>query len=284
MNDSTLTDVQIAHVLAFDERTPEIEDIDFEYYQRPRFGPWNPYWRVFDLASRRLGDGFRRLLIVGCGNGRDALIYSRLGYEVHAFDISPRAIEIARRAAQRFGVLDRLSFTVQAAENLKFDSESFDLVVGVNVLHHMDIPKALGEVHRVLRPGGFAIFKEPLLTPWRTRIRNSRAVTWLIPAGFKSVPQGIRYADVPGEKNLDPTDLALIGNLFANLTIERWHVLTKLAVLTGHRPFLERCDWVLFRMLPFVRRLGDQAVLTFEKPADGRAVPALRGVAASTLA
>lgn len=269
-DEMNLTDVQRAHALAFDERTPDLPAVDFDRYQRPQFGPWNPYWHVFDHVSRQLSSTCRRLLVVGCGNGRDALIYAHLGFEVHAFDISPRAIEIGAAAARRYGLQERITFSVQPAEKLNYDSDFFNLVVGVNVLHHVDLERTLPELRRVLRPGGHAIFKEPLLTPMRERIRNTRLVTWLIPKGFKSIPHGKKYDLVEGEKNLDAQDFDLIRSDFVNLSIKRWHVLAKLSVLISRRPFLERCDWVLFRMLPFMRRLGDQAVLTFEKPAENR--------------
>ncbi|MBX3439330.1 MAG: hypothetical protein KF861_17710, partial [Planctomycetaceae bacterium] len=96
------------------------------------------------------------------------------------------------------------------------------------------------------------------------------AVTWLVPAGYKSLPKGLRYDDVIGERNLDNAAFELIREQFANLTIERWHVLTKLSVIIPQRPLLERWDWTLFKILPPVRRMGDQAVLTFEKPTTDR--------------
>ncbi|MBX3436977.1 MAG: class I SAM-dependent methyltransferase, partial [Planctomycetaceae bacterium] len=137
MNDATLTEQQLAHAQAFDVRTPDLDEIDFDRYHKPPFGPWNPYWRVFDLVAGRLSDSCRRLLIVGCGNGRDALIYARLGYEVHGFDISPGAIAIAQKAAERHGLQDSARFSVQPAEATSYDADYFDLVLGVNVLHHM---------------------------------------------------------------------------------------------------------------------------------------------------
>lgn len=268
MSESTLTAVQQAHVRAFNERTPDLADVDFERYDRKPFGPWNPYWHVFHLVSQRLSETCRRLLVVGCGNGRDALIYARLGYEVHGFDIAPRAIEIANKIAEKHGYADKVTFSVQSAEDLNYESDSFDLAVGVNVLHHVDVERTLTELLRVLRPGGGAIFKEPLLTPWRDKLRNSRAVTWLIPKGVKSKPKGLHYDLVPGERNLGADDFERIRSKFGNLSIQRWHVLAKLSVLIARRPFLERCDWLLFQLLPFVGRLGDQAVLTFEKPVE----------------
>lgn len=262
-----LSAVQKAHAEAFDERTPTLETLDFERYEGKPYGPWNPYWHVYDCVKAELRNPSRRLLVVGCGNGRDALIYAKMGFAVCGFDVSPKAIEIGADAAERFGMQERVKFSVQPAENLNYESESFDLAVGVNVLHHVDIERSLAELLRVLKPGGRAIFKEPLVTPRRDSIRNRPPVSWIIPKGVKSVPKGVYYDLVPGEKNLDAADLEMIKREVTNFSVKHWHVLAKLSALVGRRPTLEKIDWALFKILPFVRTLGDQAVLTFERPA-----------------
>ncbi len=48
------------------------------------------------------------------------------------------------------------------AEKLEYDDDSFDIVFGFAILHHLELKHALSELHRVLKPGGYAIFAEPL--------------------------------------------------------------------------------------------------------------------------
>ena len=48
------------------------------------------------------------------------------------------------------------------AHNLKFESNSFDLVIGRAILHHLDADTALKSIHKVLKSNGRAIFIEPL--------------------------------------------------------------------------------------------------------------------------
>src|SRR3546814_16824046 len=48
------------------------------------------------------------------------------------------------------------------AEAMTFPDDSFDLVFGSGIIHHLDIDRAFGEIARVLRPGGRAVFIEPL--------------------------------------------------------------------------------------------------------------------------
>jgi len=61
---------------------------------------------------------------------------------------------------------DEVSFQEGNAESLDFAPASFDSVVGSSVLHHLDIERALSEIHRVLVPGGRIAFSEPnMLNP-----------------------------------------------------------------------------------------------------------------------
>lgn len=261
-----LDEYQLAHAEAFDQRNKPLKSVDFEYFADSRYGPWNPYWTVYQEVKSALRDQPTRLLVVGSGNGRDAILYAHLGFDVHGFDISPKSVAASQVAAQTAGLGDKAHFSVQPAEKLNFESNTFDVVVGVNVLHHIDRQRALPELSRVLKPGGRAIFKEPLVTPFRDKIRNWRIVTWILPRGVKSRKQGVYYDLIPGERNIDAADIALIRSLFVHYKCRRWHVLAKLSNLIDRRPLLERIDWMMFRLLPFMRRFGDQAVLTFEKP------------------
>jgi SAM-dependent methyltransferase len=49
-----------------------------------------------------------------------------------------------------------------AGERLMYDDNTFDVAVGFAILHHLDIPLALSQLRRVLKPGGRAYFAEPL--------------------------------------------------------------------------------------------------------------------------
>lgn len=53
-------------------------------------------------------------------------------------------------------------FHLMDANELKFSDESFDVVFGGAILHHLDVEKILYHMHRVLKPEGFIVFLEPL--------------------------------------------------------------------------------------------------------------------------
>ena len=103
----------------------------------------------------------KRLLDVGCGPGRLAHQLVEMGADVTGLDPDPEIVA----AAARFATDAR--FVEGSAENLPFDTESFDGVVFLNSLHHVPQPgmaAALREAGRVLRRGGHLVVVEPLLT------------------------------------------------------------------------------------------------------------------------
>lgn len=87
--------------------------------------------------------------------------------KVVGLDPSHGMITLARHLCGKIAE-DRLRFIVGGVYHLPFPSSSFDMVVSVGVLHHLqDLPKALGEIERVLRPGGEAWLYEVIMdTEW----------------------------------------------------------------------------------------------------------------------
>jgi SAM-dependent methyltransferase len=105
--------------------------------------------------SRPFGDA----LEIGSGTGYFALNLAQQGLveRVIATDISPGMLATLSETAGRLGLPLRTQVT--DAETLPFENESFDLVFGHAVLHHLpDLDAALGEFRRVLRPGGTIAF------------------------------------------------------------------------------------------------------------------------------
>ncbi len=120
--------------------------LDHETWIRPAFQ------ELGDLAGRDVLD-------YGCGHGIAAVVLARSGARVTAFDLSAGYLEEARRRAQANGVLIR--FVQADGERLPFADGTFDRIWGNAVLHHLNVTVAGREIHRVLRPGGVAVFCEP---------------------------------------------------------------------------------------------------------------------------
>lgn len=100
-----------------------------------------------------------RILEIGCGDGEFTRRLRGLGGDIIATDLTPAVIERARRKVD-YG---RLEYRVENCERLSFKSESFTIVCGISILHHVDIKKTLKEAFRVLKPGGRIFFTEPNL-------------------------------------------------------------------------------------------------------------------------
>jgi SAM-dependent methyltransferase len=99
------------------------------------------------------------VLEYGCGQGSAAL-WLATDRQVAAIDISPVAVEQMGQRARELGLT--VDVRVADAEHLPFADDSFDAVVGSGILHHLELQAAWPEITRVLRPGGRAIFSEPL--------------------------------------------------------------------------------------------------------------------------
>jgi SAM-dependent methyltransferase len=111
------------------------------------------------LLGRELDDGYDRSLEIGAGTGYFSLNLLQAGVvgEATCTDISPGMVNTLRTNAERLGLTVRAARA--DAEALPFADQSFDLVLGHAVLHHLpNLRRAFAEFHRVLRPGGRIVF------------------------------------------------------------------------------------------------------------------------------
>jgi len=111
------------------------------------------------LLGRELDEGYDRSLEIGAGTGYFSLNLLQAGVVSHATctDISPGMVSTLSANAQRLGL--NVKAARADAESLPFADESFDLLLGHAVLHHLpNLRRAFAEFHRVLRPGGRIVF------------------------------------------------------------------------------------------------------------------------------
>jgi SAM-dependent methyltransferase len=109
-----------------------------------------------------------RLLDIGCGRGQFLKTAQEHGYEAYGIDVSGRAVGYAR---EHFGV----RCDVRSLEEVSASTERFDLVTLWHVLEHFVRPlEALGQVRRILRPGGLCVIEVPNLRSLKFMLSGKR--------------------------------------------------------------------------------------------------------------
>jgi 2-polyprenyl-3-methyl-5-hydroxy-6-metoxy-1,4-benzoquinol methylase len=240
------------------------QDVNFEPVTGTERRQWNSYWHFISLVQDQFKSTDQRLLDFGCGTGFYSAIFARVGYDVHGFDISPNNIAISNETAERYCLKEKCNFTVGVAEKLNYADNFFDVVTGVNILHHVDIRSSLAECMRVLRPGGIAVFHEPVRATGFDAIRES----WI---GTKIVSKEASFDRhiTPDERKLSDEDFAIIRSFDQKATFERFLLTSRLdrfiASNSGKPSVLEQFDFKLFKLFPFVRRFGGECIITLRK-------------------
>jgi 2-polyprenyl-3-methyl-5-hydroxy-6-metoxy-1,4-benzoquinol methylase len=226
-----------------------INPVMFGKYAEPRHR-WD--WR--QLAAMLMGDiQHKELLDFGCGMGEEAVYFAKLGARVTAIDISEVGIQLTRRRARHNGVGDRVDARVMRADPTQLSAASFDLIHGLGILHHLpDLAQALGEVKRLLKPGGTALFLEPLgNSPVLESIKE-----WLLERLDKD-------AVTDHEENLRLAELRRHADMFSSMEIYPYHLLYRVKRFfpRSARDVLRRIDHRVLSMFPRLDYYAGAAVL-----------------------
>lgn len=100
----------------------------------------------------------KKVLDVGCGTGIFSYFLASKGKDVIGIDMLPEHITIANRMYK----LPNLQFKVMDAANLNFPDNSFDCVLFLETIEHVDNPvEILKDIYRVLKPGGCLVVSTP---------------------------------------------------------------------------------------------------------------------------
>ena len=156
----------------------------------------------------------RQGLDVGCGEGHNTRLFAARGARMYGVDIAPSFVRAARQVDP-----ESIPYTVGSAQQLPFGAERFDFATALMSL--MDLPRpdvALGEIHRVLRPGGFLQFSitHPCFSPPHRRLlrtpqhepyavelgryfehADGRVERWLFSAAPPELRASLRHFEVP---------------------------------------------------------------------------------------
>lgn len=208
-------------------------------------------------ALGRLGNLNEKIVVdYGCGNGEHTVKLAQRGAKVLAFDIS-RSLAVATQARLQSTPLEAPTFACQTmvAEQLGYASQSIDGILAVSILHHLDLPTALGEVRRVLKPDGRAVFVEPLA-------HNPFA------KAYRRLTPNRRSED---ERPLDYRSLSVFNQYFSHVTHREFYIFSLLsagfAFLKSRLLFntslriLSAPDRALLSTFPWTRRLAWLSVI-----------------------
>ncbi len=93
----------------------------------------------------------------GCGTGSTAIAHAPYVKHIEAIDISSMMIEIAQRRADTANV-DNVKFSCTTIEEFSATDESFDVVLGLSILHLLENKEEIiARVLRLLKPGGIFV-------------------------------------------------------------------------------------------------------------------------------
>lgn len=183
----------------------------------------------------------RRVLEVGPGEGLDLEKLHGSGARLAAVDISPVSLSISKRRCPRCDLL------AMDGSSLGFSDSVFDFVFARTLLMHVEKELFFKECRRVLKPGGKAVFIEPLkrsplLLPYRAALSSGRQIH---------------------PEYLSPVDLGQMRSLFESVSVWYFYLLSAVGApfasivpWTG-RLFLplEWLDRVLLTLFPFLENL-----------------------------
>lgn len=220
----TLTERQRIEAEVYNARVREamaaITDAELRVDARRPPYPNREHVEFLDFALARFGDpAGRRILEVGSGTGALSVYLALRGAQVTGIDVSEENAELSRRRAAVNGVSERTDFRAVPVEQLDDPDGSYDAIIGNQVLHHFELEEAMPNIRRLLRPGGVAVFCEPvLLLP--DSLRQLRD-TWLVK---KALPKRV---DTPTERSVSMGDVEIIRRVFPDAKVHPFQLLAR---------------------------------------------------------
>lgn len=216
-----------------------------------------------EFRFRLLGTLAGKLLLdVGCGDGLNAVMFAKMGAHVTGLDVSSGAIQVARRRAEVNGVSERTTFICAPVETADVAPDSFDIVWGDAILHHVldDLDLVLRHMARWCKPSGLILFSEPV------NLANAlRRLRFMIP---------IHTDATPDERPLVRAELDLLRRYIPNMRLRHYGLFGRLDRFiltscnyerssTARRLIVNGIDLADYALLslPLVKRLGGVCVI-----------------------
>jgi len=214
-------------------------------------------WR--QMSALLLGDlRGQELLDFGCGMGEESTYFAKLGANVTGIDISEIGVQNLERRAAHNG-LDVRALQMRV-DPTSFDDEAFDRIHGLGILHHVGIGAGLAEVHRLLRPGGIAVFLEPL---------GDSPVVEAVKEWLMKHVQSLGHFDevTEHERNLTWKEIEAETTRFRTVSTYPFHLLYRLKRFFPPTalPAIRRMDASVLALAPALKKYAGGVVIRVQK-------------------
>jgi ubiquinone/menaquinone biosynthesis C-methylase UbiE len=246
------------------------QPFSWDVLQQPGARWWNAYWGMFEYLVN-CGVKGKKVLVVGCGFGDDALRLAKLGAHVSAFDLSPDSLRIARQLARREQLT--ITFEQMPAEAMRYADNSFDFIVARDILHHVDIPQTMAEIERVAKPGAVFVVNEIYSHSWTDKVRHSAFVDKFAYPRMRRLIYGASKPYITAdERKLSEHDMRDITRPLQNFVMFKHFNFLVTRLVPDRFEGLARLDRLLLRLLkPFGGLLAGRVLFSarFAKSAVG---------------
>jgi SAM-dependent methyltransferase len=181
------------------------------------------YLELYPYLEGYLDDGLqgRQVLEVGLGYGTLSGRIAARGADLYGLDIAAGPVEMVRHRLRLMGRPADDHIAQGSALAMPFADASFDRVYSIGCLHHTgDLPQAVSEVHRVLRPGGRAVVMLYNRHSFRFLVRNllRRRTADELRGDYDSNAAG---EAAPHTDYVTPRQVRALFGRFAKVTIDR---------------------------------------------------------------
>ena len=261
-----LTERQLREVEYHRERAAKFEEVflaplSWEMLDNPASRWWNSTWEMFaKLKQCDIQD--KKVLVIGCGFGDDAMYAAKMGAKVSALDISPESLDLAKRRADANCL--EIDFRLSPAETTPFQEQTFDVVIARDILHHVEIESCMREICRISKPKATFIANEIYTHSLVEGIRRSFWIDKVIyPRMRKYIYRNpLEDYTTEDEKKLSQDDLKLItAHMGANVRMDFFNFAVSRVVPKGSI-FIAKVDRTILRTLgPFGRLIAGRVLL-----------------------
>lgn len=193
-----------------------------------------------------------------CGNGEVSLFLAAQSVKIIGIDISNISIKNCKRKAKIQKLWSKVIFKIMDAEKMQFSDNYFDTVVGLGVLHHLNIKNAFKELNRVVKKDGRLIFNEPLAYNPIFQLYRERTPTLRTAWEVDNI--------------LSKKEINLAKKYFNKIELKFFHLTTLCAVpfrkssfFNVILTFFEKIDSIILK-LPLIKWLSWQVVIILSGP------------------